>query len=233
MPFLYGLEQSGLINSQITLSRDIPSACARKLLNNEVDIGLIPVAVIPQLKEKYIVSDLCIGANGAVNSVMLYSEVPLEKIEKIYLDYQSRTSVQLVQILAKEFWKINPEFVSADKSFENNISGTNAAVVIGDRTFELNNKFSYVFDLPEEWKKMTGLPFVFACWVANKKITDDFLQQFNAALKQGINNIDQSILHYNLQEKYPTNVSQYLKKYIQFNFGIEQKNALELFLSKI
>ena len=233
MPFLYGLEQSGLINSQITLSRDIPSACARKLLNNEVDIGLIPVAVIPQLKEKYIVSDLCIGANGAVNSVMLYSEVPLEKIEKIYLDYQSRTSVQLVQILAKEFWKINPEFVSADKSFENNISGTNAAVVIGDRTFELNHKFSYVFDLPEEWKKMTGLPFVFACWVANKKITDDFLQQFNAALKQGINNIDQSILHYNLQEKYPTNVSQYLKKYIQFNFGIEQKNALELFLSKI
>lgn len=233
MPFLYGIEQSGLINSQLTLSKDIPSVCARKLLKNEIDIGLIPVAVIPQLKDSYIISDYCIGANGAVNSVMLYSKVPLEKIEKIYLDYQSRTSVQLVQILAKEFWKINPEFVSADEGFENDISGTTAAVVIGDRTFELNDKFAYVFDLPEEWKKMTGYPFVFACWVANKKITDNFLQQFNAALKQGINNIDQSILHYNLQEKYPTNVSQYLKKYIQYNFGIEQKNALELFLSKI
>lgn len=233
MPFLYGLEQSGLINSQLTLSRDIPSVCARKLLNNEIDIGLIPVAVIPLLKESYIISDYCIGADGAVHSVMLYSQVPLEKIEKIYLDYQSLTSVQLVQVLAKEYWKINPEFISAENGYEENISGTTAAVVIGDRTFELNNSFSYVFDLPQEWKKMTGMPFVFACWVANKKITDDFLQQFNAALKQGINNIDQSILHYNLQEKYPTNVSQYLKKYIQFNFGIEQKNALELFLSKI
>jgi chorismate dehydratase len=233
MPFLYGLEYSGLINTQINLSRDIPSECARKLLNNEIDIGLIPVAVIPQLKDSYIVSDYCIGANGAVNSVMLYSEVPLEKIEKIYLDYQSRTSIQLVQILAKEFWKINPEYIAAEKGFENNISETTAAVVIGDRTFELNDKFPYVFDLPEEWKKMTGLPFVFACWVANKKMPEYFLQQFNAALKQGMNNIDQSIIHYNLQEKYPTNVYQYLKKYIQFNFGIEQKNAIELFLSKI
>jgi chorismate dehydratase len=233
MPFLYGLEMSGLINTQINLSRDIPSECARKLLNNEVDIGLIPVAVIPQLNESYIISDYCIGANGAVNSVMLYSEVPLEKIEKIHLDYQSRTSVQLVKILAKEFWKINPEFIAAEKGFENTISGNTAAVVIGDRTFELNNKFPFVFDLPQEWKKMTGLPFVFATWVANKKIADDFLQQFNTALKQGISNIEKSITHYHLQEKYPTNVSEYLKSYIQYNFGEAQKTALKTFLSKI
>lgn len=224
---------SGLINTQINLSRDIPSECARKLLNNEVDIGLIPVAVIPQLNESYIISDYCIGANGAVNSVMLYSEVPLEKIEKIHLDYQSRTSVQLVKILAKEFWKINPEFIAAEKGFENTISGNTAAVVIGDRTFELNNKFPFVFDLPQEWKKMTGLPFVFATWVANKKIADDFLQQFNTALKQGISNIEKSITHYHLQEKYPTNVSEYLKSYIQYNFGEAQKTALKTFLSKI
>ncbi|GIV44508.1 MAG: chorismate dehydratase [Bacteroidia bacterium] len=233
MPFLYGLEMSGLINTQINLSRDIPSECARKLLNNEIDVGLIPVAVIPQLKESYIISDFCIGANGAVNSVMLYSEVPLEKIVKIYLDYQSRTSVQLVKILAKEFWKIKPEFIAAEKGFENNISGTTAAVVIGDRTFELNKKFTYVFDLAEEWKKMTGLPFVFACWVANKKIDDEFQKQFNAALKHGINNIEKSIAHYHLQEKYSTNVLEYLKKYIQYNFGETQKSALKTFLFKI
>lgn len=233
IPFLYGIEQSGLINSQLTLYKDIPSECARKLINNEIDIGLIPVAAIPHLKKKFIISDFCIAANGAVNSVMLYSEVPLNNIKKILLDYQSKTSVQLVQILAREYWKINPEFIPAAPGYENSISATTAAVVIGDRTFELNKKFPYIYDLSEEWKKMTDLPFVFACWVANKKISDDFIQVFNAALKEGINNIDQSIILYKLQDKYPTNVSQYLKKYIQYHFGLEQKNALKLFLSKI
>jgi chorismate dehydratase len=233
IPFLYGIEQSGLINSQLTLHKDIPSECARKLINNEIDIGLVPVAAIPHLKKKFIISDFCIGANGAVTSVMLYSEVPLNNIKKILLDYQSKTSVQLVQILAREYWKINPEFIPAAPGYENNISATTAAVVIGDRTFELNKKFPYKYDLSEEWKKMTNLPFVFACWVANKKISDNFLQQFNAALKEGINSIDQCIIHYNLQEKYPINVYQYLKHNIQYHFGLEQKKAIDFFLSKI
>lgn len=233
MPFLYGLEQSGLIGSELNLSRDIPAECARKLLHNEVDIGLIPVAVIPHLKENYIISDFCIGADGAVHSVMLYSQVPLEKIEKIYLDYQSRTSVKLVQVLAKEYWKINPEFISAEKGFEEKISGTTAAVVIGDRTFELNNKFPFVFDLPHEWKKMTGMPFVFACWVANKKIPITFINSFNIALAYGVNNIDKSIEAYQLHNQYSINVAYYLKNNIVYTFGKKQQEVLNLFLSKI
>lgn len=233
MPFFYGLEQSGLIGSEINLSRDIPSECARKLLHNEVDIGLIPVAVIPLLKESYIISDFCIGADGAVHSVMLYSQVPLEKIEKIYLDYQSRTSVKLVQVLAKEFWKINPEFIPAEKGYEETISETTAAVVIGDRTFQLNNKFPHVFDLAQEWKKMTEMPFVFACWVANKKIPFNFLNTFNNALAFGISNIDKSIEAYQLHNQYSIDIAYYLKNNIVYSFGKKQQEALNLFLSKI
>lgn len=233
MPFLYGLEQSGLIGSKINLSRDIPSECARKLLHNEVDIGLIPVAVIPLLKESYIISDFCIGADGAVHSVMLYSQVPLEKIEKIYLDYQSRTSVKLVQVLAKEFWKINPKFIPAEKGYEENISETTAAVVIGDRTFELNGQFSFVFDLAQEWKKMTEMPFVFACWVANKKIPINFLNTFNNALAYGVSNIDKSIEVYQLHNQYSIDIAYYLKNNIVYSFGKKQQEALNLFLSKI
>jgi chorismate dehydratase len=233
MPFLYGLEQSKLINSQFTLSSDNPAECARKLLNNEIDIGLVPVAVIPQLNESHIISDFCIGADGAVNSVMLYSNVPIKEIKKIYLDYQSRTSVQLVQLLAREYWKINPEFLPAFIGFEDLISDNSAAVVIGDRTFSLNNKFPYVIDLPEEWKKMTGLPFVFACWIANKKLPESFLQEFNKALKFGVYHVEQSISHYKLMEKYPTNVKEYLTHYIKYNLGDAQLNALKVFLSKI
>ena len=67
-PFLYGLFQSGMEDS-IDLSLDIPSECARKLVAGEVDLGLIPVAVIPQLKTPHIISDYCIGTEGAVKTV--------------------------------------------------------------------------------------------------------------------------------------------------------------------
>src|SRR4051812_36736309 len=111
-PFVYGIEHSDLLN-EIDLQQDIPSVCAQKLIDGKVDIGLIPVAVLPLLKEKYIISDYCIGAVGKVASVMLYSDVPLDRISSVLLDYQSRTSVTLVKVLAKNFWKISPEWISA------------------------------------------------------------------------------------------------------------------------
>jgi chorismate dehydratase len=136
LPFVYGLTHSSLIN-ECDISLDIPSVCAEKLINGTVDIGLIPVAAIPQVPNATIISDYCIGANGEVKTVCLFSEVPLNEIKTILLDYQSRTSVLLVKILAKEFWKINPEFINAEAGFEQKIKGTTAGVVIGDRTFEL------------------------------------------------------------------------------------------------
>jgi chorismate dehydratase len=75
------------------------------------------VTIIPQLKEHYIISDYCIGCDGEVGSVCLFSEVPLEKIERILLDYQSTTSIGLLKILIKEFWKINPIIQATDQRF--------------------------------------------------------------------------------------------------------------------
>ena len=103
-PLLYGFEQSGFMDS-IELVQDFPARIAEMLLNDEIDIGLVPVAVIPENKAFHIVSDYCIGAINEVASVCLFSEVPIEKIETVILDYQSRTSVQLCIILLKHFWK--------------------------------------------------------------------------------------------------------------------------------
>src|ERR1051326_5509574 len=135
-PFVYGIKKK-LDPSLYELQLDIPSVCAQKLLDDKVDLGLIPVAVIPQLNEHHIVSDFCIGATGKVRSVMLYSEKRLDEIENILLDNQSRTSVLLVQVLAKYSWKIKPHFFNANEGFEKNICGSTAGVVIGDRTFAM------------------------------------------------------------------------------------------------
>ena len=70
--------------------------------------------VIPSLRESHIISNYCIGANGAVETVCLCSDVPISEIASIYLDYQSRTSVALLKILLKEYWGVDPEFKDAE-----------------------------------------------------------------------------------------------------------------------
>ena len=232
IPFIHGLKQSELIKI-IDLQLDYPSICAEKLINGIVDLALVPVAVIPKLKEAYIISDYCIGANGAVDTVCLYSDVPIEEIESIALDYQSRTSVALLKILLKEYWQLNPELKKANVGFEDNIKGNHAALVIGDRAFALNTKHAYIYDLSAIWKEMTGLPFVFAAWVANTKLPQDFIIFFNKALEKGLSNIDKALALEG--DSYPNceNPEDYLNNKISYSLDSEKQKGMELFLRKI
>ena len=100
-PLLYGIKRHPVIN-EIELTEDYPARIAQMLIDDEVDVGLIPVAATLRLKEWYINGDYCIGSNGTVASVWIFSEVPMEEIERVYLDYQSRTSVNLAKVLLKE-----------------------------------------------------------------------------------------------------------------------------------
>ena len=232
IPFIHGLKQSELIKI-INLQLDYPSICAEKLINGNVDLALVPVAVIPKLKEAHIISDYCIGANGAVDTVCLYSDVPVEEIESIALDYQSRTSVALLRVLLKEYWQLNPKFINAVVGFEENIKGNHAALVIGDRAFALNTKHAYIYDLSAIWKEMTGFPFVFAAWVANTKLPQDFIIAFNKALEKGLSNIDKALALEG--DSYPNckNPEDYLNNKISYNLDVEKQKGMELFLRKI
>ena len=232
LPFRYGLKNSELL-SKIDLQEDIPSICAQKLKFKQVEIGLVPVALLPELDNYKIITNYCIGANGKVDSVKLYSEVPLNEIKMVTLDYQSRSSIKLTKVLNKFYWKQNFEYKDAKPGYEQNINGTNAAVVIGDRTFALNGTFKYEFDLAEEWKKMTGLPFVFAAWVTTSDIDAEFITEFNEALKDGINNTEKAILDSDI--KHPTNFNalDYLTNKISYDLDNRKQEALQLFLNYI
>lgn len=206
----------------------MPADCARKLLSGEVDLGLVPVAVIPELDEAHIVSKYCIGADGPVESVCLFSEVPLEEIDTILLDYQSKTSVQLVQYLAAEEWSINPQWQAAGSDFLKEIKGNTAGVVIGDRAFPLLNTYKYVFDLSEEWKKRTGLPFVFACWVSNKKLDERFILDFEKALKQGLAQRKKAVEL--MAETDHKKLVRYVESVISYSLDDKKRQAMKLFL---
>lgn len=231
-PFIYGLRESGF-NKKADVQLDIPSVCAEKLISGQADIGLVPVAILARLSNYHIISDYCIGADDEVSSVLLLSEVPLEKIDKVLLDYQSRTSVNLARVLAREFWKISPQWEDTSSDYEKKINGTTAGVVIGDRALLLRKKYLYVYDLSAEWKKMTGLPFVFACWVAISDPGKEFISEFNQALKSGLSMIDK-VSELEKNDLFSAaEIYEYLTRYIDFNLDDKKKEALSLFLKYI
>jgi chorismate dehydratase len=228
-PLIYGFEQ-GRMKDEVELIIDYPSKIAAALLNNEIDIGLVPIAVIPEMKEHHIISDYGIAADGEVASVCLFSEVPLNEIKTVLLDYQSRTSVALVKVLMKEFWKINPVFEHTEGDFRNKIQGSVAAVVIGDRALEQRTQSAYIYDLGEAWKQFTGLPFVFAAWVSNKLIEPAFVKAFNETNAVGLEHLDIVI---NAHQTGLFDLQAYYTKHIKFMLNPSMHEAITLFLSKL
>jgi len=227
-PFIYGLENSEVIN-EITLMHDVPAICAEKLEEDEADIGLVPVAALVELEGCEIISDFCIGADGDVGSVLLVSDVPVNDIRKIILDNDSRTSVMLARILAEKLWKISPQWIEAANSKDFNIGGSTAAVVIGDKSFNLKKEHQYTYDLSAEWKRLTGLPFVFACWVSNKTLEPAFLDRFNKALAFGLSNIGEVIGLYGNQYGTEFDAADYLTNKISYTLDESKKLSLSEF----
>lgn len=225
-PLLYGIQRSGIMN-EMELIIDYPSRIADMLLRDEIDMGLVPVAVIPRMNNWHINGDICIGSNGPVASVCLFSETPVEKIEKVLLDYQSRTSVALARVLLKEYWKVSPELLAGDKDFRDHIKGTTAGVVIGDRALEQRRHASHIYDLGEAWKNWTGLPFVFAAWVSNKPMDPVFIKKFNEANRAGLDQIEAVVR----ENPFPFfNLHDYFTKYLDYRLDAPKREGLDKFL---
>lgn len=230
-PLLYGIVQSTLAK-KIDLQLDIPSVCAEKLADGRADLGLVPVAVIPQLKTPYIISDYCIGTVGAVKTVAIFSKRPLEELTHIYLDHHSRTSVALAQLLLKKYWNLKPIFLPATDGYIDKIGGTVGGVIIGDRTIDAFERFPYIYDLGQAWYDWKKLPFVFAAWVSNRPLKATFVKTFNAALKKGIEAIPQ--LMYLLPSPHPHfDLEEYFTQFISYELDSPKRQALSMFLEEI
>jgi chorismate dehydratase len=228
-PLIHGFVK-GVMEEEIELIIDYPSAIATQLIEDKIDIGLVPVAIIPQLPEYHIVTDYCIGCNGEVATVCLFSDVPVEQITTVLLDYQSRTSVELLKILLKDHWKISPTLINGNVGYEKNIRETTAGLVIGDRAFDQRLRSKFIYDLGKAWKDMTGLPFVFAAWIANKKMDPTFLHRFNSANKRSLDSLEE-ILQSNRILNF--DIEQYFTKNIDYHLDTAKRGALKYFLEEM
>lgn len=226
-PLLYGFKQ-GMMADEIEWIEHYPSAITTLLQQAKIDIGLIPIVSIPVITQGRIFSNYCIASNNEVASVCLFSHVPLQQIDKIYLDYQSQTSIALLKILVQHYWKLNVELLPASIDFISRIEGSTAAVIIGDRALQQLNHFPYIYDLAEAWKQFSSLPMVFATWVSVSNLSNNFIGHFNETIQYGLNHIPQLIsevqcAYYDLKRYYTHNIS--------YHFDAEKKKSLSYLLS--
>jgi chorismate dehydratase len=223
----------------IELVLDLPSRLADGLAQGSLDVALIPSIEYFQDPGYTIVSDACIACRGPVMSVKLLSRVPAEEIRTLALDEGSRTSAVLTRILLKERFDVEPALRPLPIGASIADDESDAVLMIGDRAMHSPGRpFVEVWDLGDEWCRWTGLPFVFAMWVARSGFDQpgsqlgDLAGSFSAARDLGLASLDTIAA----EEAAPLGLSRpqcvsYLRDNLHFHLGDPERRGLDLFQS--
>jgi len=146
---------------------DLPSRLADDLAVGRLDVALVPSIEYARHPDYRIVSDACVACQGPVQSIRLYGRVAPERIRTLALDEGSRTSAALARILLKEQLGIEPAVEPLPIGATVEQSAADAVMLIGDRGMRpADGQYAFVWDLGERWTEWTGLPMVFALWLA-------------------------------------------------------------------
>ncbi len=228
LPYKIALENSDFIRKTSLITKSHPAGCATDLQNGGADIGLVPIAALNDLPNHSIIEGFGLASKHKVNSVLLMSQVPLSKINDVYLDYQSRSSNGYLKILSNNYWKTNFNFLNSQQNYISKIKDKTAALVIGDKALQNLNKFNYVYDLAEEWYKFSNLPSVYAVWVTNGKADENYIAELKKVLEQGVIN-RQAIATENAHLFNYFDLVKYLCENISYRIEKDEVKSMDLF----
>jgi chorismate dehydratase len=174
----------------LALRFDVPSVCATLLADGKIDLGMVPSITYADRPGDRIVPGMCIGSDGPVDSVALYSRKPLGEVRSVALDTSSRTSAALTRILCARAWHIAPAFFPHAPDLDAMLAAADAALLIGDPALFLDHRAAGAekTDLGSAWTTMTGLPFVWAFWSgpAAGPVTADVVRRLEQARDEGV-----------------------------------------------
>lgn len=219
LPFSAGIQMNRL-EAHYHFIHATPAQCAQLFEEGRVDISLCPVGALGDMPPHEIKGEFCIGADGVVDTVVLLSKVPLDKITTVKLDDHSRTSNQLIQLLAERLWNKKWTF-----HFDQMDEDEESCLVIGDKVFERKQQYPYQYDLAAAWKELTGLPIVFAVWIARPDVSEEVIDDINEACRVGLEYIRRHDTDLALWQK------EYLLERISYPLDEAKRKGMKLFLS--
>lgn len=158
--FVYGTQKDRCT----FLSDEAPVRCAELLARGEADAALIPVIEYQRIPNLEVIAGACVASKGKVRSVLLASRVPIAQVRSVALDTTSRTSAALIQIILGRFYNIAASYQASPPMLADMLESNDAALMIGDPAMLIEGSGLHVYDLAEEWRRHTGLAFVFAFW---------------------------------------------------------------------
>lgn len=209
---------------------DYPSRLAEQLAANQLDVAMIPSIEYARHPGYTIVSDACIACDGPVRSVKLFGRVPVEDIETLALDEGSRTSAALSQILLKEQFGLTPKLQPLSMGDGLEATTADAVLLIGDRGMSpVPGRFEFVWDLGEQWHRWTGLPFVFAMWIARADLaTPGLARLLSVARDLGLQRLPEIAQHEAPLVRLPKeDCLSYLRDHLEFHLGERQRQGLQ------
>jgi len=191
-PLMWDFEHMEL-GREFEIISTVPSECAEMLRTGAADIGIVPVVAYTYITDLRIIPNIAIAAKGSVRSILLVSKVPLEEIRTVAADTSSRTSVALARVLFHKWMGGAREFASMPPLLDAMLECCDAALIIGDPALTVDRTRYVCYDLAEEWKRLTGLPFVFAFWAVRADAlqeTDlDLTKIFQQSRDHGLANV--------------------------------------------
>ena len=231
-PFIDGLNH-WFGKDEIELLEVPPSQCAVELKNGTCDIALLPVGSLVDFEGVKVLKDHCIGADGKVDSVFLFSEVPIKQTTGLVLDSHSRTSNGLAAILMQHYWEHEIPYIAPEGERFSQIKENACGVAIGDKAYAVRNEYAYVYDLAEIWKRFCGLPFAFAVWAYREgSLEEAQRERFRAALEWGRSNRRKSAQKWAEAYHYtPEAAEKYLGDSISFEFDSAKHEAMKMYFN--
>ncbi len=229
-PLVWGM-MKGEQQGKYDLSFTTPALCAEAVRHKTAEVGIIPSIEYQRLEKAQIIAGISIAAKNEVKSVLLLSKVPLAKIQTVAVDNSSRTSAALLRVLMRKFYS---RFITASPSnpkVEEMLKKADAALVIGDPALTYTGQVAEVYDLGEEWKKSTGLPFVFALWVGYEGARlSKYRKDFEDSRDYGLAHLDEIAAEYapKLGMK-AVGVKAYLSRNIDYSLDEDNCKGLRLF----
>lgn len=225
-PLVHGLAA----RPDVSLEFDVPAVCAERLARGEIDLGMVPSITYPGRPMDRIVPGVCIGSDGPVASVALFSRLPMRGVRSIALDTSSRTSAALVRILCRRVFDITPTFIERPPDIQSMIASADAALLIGDNALFLDAPALGLekTDLGGAWTGMTGLPFVWAFWSGPGDAVDPaHVEVLQAAARAGSAAIDSIAADYcaNQPSRVPLAV-EYLRRHLSFDLDARAVQGL-------
>ena len=253
-PFQYDLE-ARLRPLDIDFIRGVPTTLNRMLLEGEIDRAPISAVFAAQHANEFVIlPGHSISSFGAVKTVLLFSwRTDIRELdgETIALTNHSATSVALLKLLCRERYGIEPNFVTMAQDLANMMGKASAALVIGDtalvegflhRELMKHDGSGYgrptIFDLGDEWLKLTGLPFTFALWAARRETADTMLslgipQALDESKGAGLANINDIATSYAPTLAVPVGVCRRYLHDLRFDLTAEDLAGLNRYLSML